>query len=104
VRKVRGPVLDTFYARLRRCRNLACTGKPFIEHSAFPAIDVTPAGARPTSVQVAAVIREAIAAGQLAPGEPLPSARQVADRNGLPVTAIHRALAVLADEGLITVW
>ncbi len=25
VRKVRGPVLDTFYTRLRRCSNLACT-------------------------------------------------------------------------------
>jgi GntR family transcriptional regulator len=52
--------------------------------------------------QVAAVIREAITSGQLAPGEALPSARQVADRNGLPVTAIHQALAVLADEGMST--
>jgi integrase len=103
LRKVRGPVLDMFYARLHQCGNLACSGKPFIEHSAFPAIDVTPAGARPTWLQVAAVIREAITSGQLTPGEALPSARQVADRNGLPVTAIHQALAVLADEGLVTV-
>jgi integrase len=28
VRKVRGPLLDTFYARLMRCGNLACTGRP----------------------------------------------------------------------------
>src|SRR5271155_2550996 len=32
VRKVRGPLLDTLYARLMRCGNLACTGKPFTEH------------------------------------------------------------------------
>ena len=103
LRKVRGPVLDMFYARLRQCGNLACSGKAFIEHSAFPAIDVTPTAAWPVWAQVVVVIREAITSGQLAPGEALPSARQVADRNGLPVTAIHHALAVLADEGLVTI-
>lgn len=101
VRKVRGPVLDLLYARLHRCGDLTCSGKPFTEHSAFPAIDVTAAG--PVWAQVAMVIREAIATGQLSPGEPLPSARQVAERNGLPATAVHRALAVLAGEGLIAV-
>jgi integrase len=103
LRKVRGPVLDMLYARLHQCGNLACSGKPFIEHSAFPAIDITPTAASPVWAQVAAVIREAITSGQLAPGEALPSARQVADRNGLPMTAIHQALTVLADEGLVTV-
>ena len=33
VRKVRGPLLDRFYARLMRCGNLACTGKPFTRAS-----------------------------------------------------------------------
>ena len=36
VRKVRGPLLDTFYARLMRCGNLACTGRPFTEHRNVP--------------------------------------------------------------------
>src|SRR5215469_2359794 len=103
LRKVRGPVLDMLYARLHQCGDLVCSGKPFIQHSAFPAIDVTPTAAWPVWAQVAAVIREAIASGQLAPGEALPSARQLADRNGLPVTAVHHALAVLADEGLVDV-
>jgi integrase len=103
LRKVRGPVLDMLYARLRQCSNPACSGKPFIEHSAFPAIDVPPTAAWPVWAQVAADIREAITSGQLAPGEALPSARQLADRNGLPVTAVHHALAVLADEGLVDV-
>ena len=29
VRKVRGSLLDTLHARLTRCGNLACTGRPF---------------------------------------------------------------------------
>ena len=40
LRKVRGPVLDTFYARLRKCGDLTCTGRPFTEHSRFPALVV----------------------------------------------------------------
>jgi len=36
VRKVRGPLFDTLYARLMRCGNLACTGKPFTEHRNIP--------------------------------------------------------------------
>lgn len=103
LRKLRGPVLDMFYARLHRCGDLGCSGKPFTEHSTFPAIDVTATTAGPVWVRVASAIREAIAAGQLAPGESLPSARQLADRYGLAVTAIHRALGVLADEGRIAV-
>lgn len=103
LRKVRGPVLDMFYARLHRCGDLACSGKPFVEHCVFPAIDVAATAAGPVWVRVAAVTREAITAGQLVPGEPLPSTRQLADRYGLPVTAIHQAMGVLADEGLIAV-
>jgi hypothetical protein len=36
VRRVRGPLLDTLYARLMRCGNLACTGKRFTEHRNIP--------------------------------------------------------------------
>jgi hypothetical protein len=32
VRKVQGPILDTFYARPKKCGDLACSGKPFTEH------------------------------------------------------------------------
>ena len=42
LRKVRGPVLDTFYARLRRCGNLACADRPFTEHRAFPGVVIEP--------------------------------------------------------------
>src|SRR5215510_5153568 len=36
VRKVRGPILDKLYAELKRCGDLSCTGKPFIEHRNVP--------------------------------------------------------------------
>jgi hypothetical protein len=43
VRKVRGPLLDTLYARLMRCGNLACTGKPLTEHRNIPDLRPDPA-------------------------------------------------------------
>ena len=46
VRKVRGPLLDTLYARLMRCGNLACTGKPFTEHRNIPDLRPDPADSR----------------------------------------------------------
>src|SRR5712691_3332054 len=32
LRKLRGPLLDTFYSRLRRCGDLRCNRRPFMEH------------------------------------------------------------------------
>jgi hypothetical protein len=37
VRKVRGPILDQLYARLKRCGDLACNVRPFAEHRNDPA-------------------------------------------------------------------
>ena len=53
VRKVRGPLLDTLYARLMRCGNLACTGKPFTEHRNIPDLRPDPANPRPEWEQAA---------------------------------------------------
>ena len=103
LRKIRGPILDTLYARLRRCGDLACTGRPFTEHSNFPALVIKPDDHRPARQQAADTIREAICSGQLAPGEQLPSVRELADRQGLPVATLQHALAALAAEGVITV-
>ena len=41
VRKVRGPVLDMFYARLKKCGDLACNGRPFTEHRNVPMLKRT---------------------------------------------------------------
>src|SRR5260370_30445366 len=46
VRKVRGPLLDTLYAPLMRCGNLARTGKPFTEHRHIPDLRPDPADRR----------------------------------------------------------
>jgi hypothetical protein len=57
VRRVRGPLLDTLYARLMRCGNLACTGKPFTEHRNIPDLRPDPADPRPACQQAAGACR-----------------------------------------------
>ena len=100
LRKLRGPVLDTFYARLRRCGHPACNGSPFTEHRNAPVIKVDPRDPRPGYRQIADAIAEVIAAGQLRPGERLPSVREMAE-GGLRPASVRRAFAALAEEGLI---
>ena len=47
VRKVRGPILDQMYARLKRCSDLSCTGRPFTEHRNVPDLTINPRDSRP---------------------------------------------------------
>jgi integrase len=103
LRKVRGPVLDTFYARLRRCSNPACTGRPFTEHRSFPGLVIGPSRSRSAWRQAAAAIRDAVDSNLLAPGQQLPSVREMAAQHGLPTAALRRALEELAREGVIEV-
>jgi integrase len=103
LRKVRGPLLDTFYARLRRCGDLTCTGRPFTEHRSFPGLTIEPGDSRSAWRRASAAIREAASSGQLAPGEQLPSVRELAVQHGLPVAALRRAFEELAGEGVIAV-
>ncbi len=102
IRKVRGPVLDMLYARLRRCADVSCTGKPFTEHRRMPVLVADPADSRPAWEQAAGRLRDAIAAGELAPGEPLPSVRELNGLQGVRTATIQHVFAVLADERLIT--
>jgi GntR family transcriptional regulator len=51
--------------------------------------------------QVAAEIRRAIADGEAAPGERLPSAIDLADVLGVNKNTVTRALHILRDEGLL---
>ena len=102
LRKLRGPLLDTFYSRLRRCGNLACNRRPFMEHSSFPPLEVA-AGSRTAWQEVAKTVRDAIRSGQLAAGVQLPSAREISDRYGLRLTAAQHALTSLAEGGFIEV-
>lgn len=56
----------------------------------------------PVYVQVAEQLREAILAGELAAGEPLPTERDLAESFGVSRTSIREALRALQAQGLIT--
>jgi integrase len=101
VRKVRGPILDTLYARLMRCGNLACTGKPFTEHRNIPDLQPDPADPRLEWEQAADRVRAAIGSGQLASGDALPSVRDLARLQGLKPGTVRHAFIALAEEGLV---
>ncbi len=86
VRKVRGPILDNLYAELKRCGDLSCTGKPFIEHCNVPVLTVNPRDRRPAWQQVAATLTEAIRSGN-----PRPGRRTAVDHRGkCPAGHRHR--------------
>ncbi len=53
--------------------------------------------------QIAAQLRARIDAGDLAPGDTMPTVKELASGNGVSVGTAHRALALLADEGRVTV-
>jgi hypothetical protein len=76
VRKVRGPILDQLYARLKRCGDLSCTGRPFTEHRNVPVLVLNPRDRRPAWQQVTEMLTEAIQSGVSPPATncpPLPS-------------------------------
>jgi integrase len=103
VRKVRGPILDKLYAELKRCGDLACTGKPFIEHRNVPVLTINPRDRRPAWQQVAATLTEAVRSGILAPGDELPSITEVSALQGIGTGVMRHALEALAADGLIIV-
>lgn len=103
VRKIRGPLLDLLYSQLRRCGDLACTGKPFTEHRHVPILAVDPSSGQPAWQQVVDAIGNAIRSGMLAAAEPLPSVREMSALQDVPTATLQHALAVLAQEGLVVV-
>jgi DNA-binding GntR family transcriptional regulator len=56
---------------------------------------------RPPYLQVAAALREDIAAGHIAPGGQAPSYAQIAEQYGVSPGTARSAFRVLRDEGLI---
>jgi hypothetical protein len=103
VRKVRGPILDKLYTRLRRCSDLSCTGRPFTEHRAVPALAVDRDDCRPAWRQVSDALADAIRSGYLIPGDELPSITELGALQGIGTGVIRHAMKVLADDGLIIV-
>jgi GntR family transcriptional regulator len=66
--------------------------------SAPPQID--PRGQLPPYQQIAAWIRGRIQSGELAPGQVLPSEKDLIDTFGVARTTVRRAIALLRAEGL----
>ncbi len=56
----------------------------------------------PIVEQLRAEIRHAIASGQLAPGDPLPTVRQLADDLGINLNTVARAYRLLESDGLVS--
>jgi DNA-binding GntR family transcriptional regulator len=55
----------------------------------------------PSYRQLADQIRAAIAAGEYAADDPIPSLRQLEQRSGLAQATVQHAIRVLIDEGLV---
>jgi integrase len=103
VRKVRGPILDKLYAELKRCGDLSCIGRPFIEHRNVLALVINPRDPRPAWQQVTETLTEAIRSGSLAPGDELPSITELVALQGIGTGVMRHALEALAADGLILV-
>jgi GntR family transcriptional regulator len=65
---------------------------------AFP--EMTPRDATPMWEQVAAVLRDAITSGELAPGQVMPSETDLIGMSGAGRQTVRRAIAALREEGL----
>ena len=86
-------MLDMLYARLRRCGDLACTGRPFTEHRNVPVLVIDPADDRSAGQQVADGLREAIQSGALPAGSPIPSVRELHALQGIPQASARSAFS-----------
>jgi len=86
---------------VRTCRD-NCVGRSQREVLYAPGMKIDPASGWPLSAQLAQLLRELIRSGQLAPGDRVPSEPQLARDHAVSRDTAQRALAMLADEGLIT--
>jgi integrase len=102
-REVHGPVLNTFYARLKKCGDLTCSGKPFTEHHNVPDLRPSAEEGGLDWEQAAGKLRAAIESGSLPLGADLPSVRDLQEWQGIRRTTLQRAFRGLSDEGLIIV-
>ena len=58
-------------------------------------------GELPPYLQVAAWLRSRIESGELAPGDVLPSEKELTDVTGLARITVRKAVRVLREEGLV---
>lgn len=60
-------------------------------------------GKTPLYLQIAAILRDAIARGDYAPGRPIPSETHLMQEHGVARLTARKAVRVLAKEGLVEV-
>lgn len=60
-----------------------------------------PTDARPRQMRVADAVRMAIEAGELAPGQKLPTLDEMAAQNGVSLIVVRRAIDLLKQQGLV---
>ncbi|MGB3735024.1 MAG: GntR family transcriptional regulator [Ilumatobacter sp.] len=64
-------------------------------------IEIDLADGAPLYVQIAAGIRRMLAIGELAPGDSLPTGREMAAALDVNLETVQRAYRIVADEGLV---
>jgi GntR family transcriptional regulator len=64
---------------------------------------VAPDAATPVYEQIAGQIRDRIAAGELQPGDPLPSVRTLASDLGVNLNTVARAYRLLEEQGFLRI-
>jgi DNA-binding GntR family transcriptional regulator len=64
-------------------------------------LEIDPHGKEPSYLQLANLLRAAIAAGEFAPRDPIPSITYLVQETGLAVGTVRKAVEVLVNEGLV---
>jgi DNA-binding transcriptional regulator YhcF (GntR family) len=64
-------------------------------------ISIDPDDPRPIYLQIAAAIKQQRYAGQLTPGDELPSVRELAEALGVNLHTVRHAYRTLADDGVV---
>ena len=64
-------------------------------------IEIDYRGEEPPHRQIAAWLRGKIGSGEIQPGRPLPSEREIMQAFGVAHTTVRRAIAVLRAEGIV---
>jgi GntR family transcriptional regulator len=64
-------------------------------------LEIDPHGREPSYLQLAALLRAAIQAGEIEPRGPVPSITYLVQETGLAIGTVRKAIGVLVDEGLV---
>lgn len=81
-----------------RTRGLCCGAPGYVAP-----VDVDREGKQPIYLQIAAILRDRVTSGQIAPGRPLPSERTLVQEFGVSPLTARKAVRVLVAEGLVEV-